>query len=126
MIDRVTSSVQFNTGISNAEWTSGVVGQTAGQTLESLLPGSTTVSEALSAVFPKDVSIEAELMNALAKLGNSPALRSGSGFASAARRVIGKLKRRGSAKSDRAAAELEALLADGELLEMYRSSLLET
>ena len=129
MIDRVTSGVQFNTGISNAEWTSGQVGQASGQTQHAILPGSTTVSEALAAVFPKDVSISGEIMVALAAMGNSTALRSQNGFGRAARKAIKNLKNRSGLKSgaaDRAAAELEGLLADTELLEMYRASLLET
>ena len=126
MIDRITQGVQFNAGISTAEWTDGVVGQTAGPTQQSLLPGSTTVSEALAAVFPKDLSVRGELMTALAALGNSPVLRTNGGFAAEARRVIGRLRAKKGAASEAAAAELERLLSDTELLEMYRSSLLET
>ena len=129
MIDRVTSSVQFNTGISTAEWTNGQVGQASGQTQHAILPGSTTVSEALAAVFPKDVSISGEIMVALAAMGNSTVLRSSSGFGRAARKAIKNLKARAQQKggaADRAASELEGLLADTDLLDMYRASLLET
>ena len=126
MIDRITQGVQFNAGISNAEWTDGAVGQTAGQTQHALLPGSTTVSEALAAVFPKDVSIGGEIMTALAAMGNSINLRTNGGFAAQARKTIKNLRERRNGTSDRAADELEQLLNDTELLEMYRSSLLET
>ena len=126
MIDRITQGVQFNAGISTAEWTNEAVGQTAGQTQHSLLPGSTTVSEALAAVFPRDVSIQGEIMTALAAMGNSTLLRSNSGFAAEARRTVRKLREKHGEAFEAAASELERLLNDTELLEMYRSSLLET
>ena len=126
MIDRITQGVQFNAGISTAEWTDGAVGQTAGPTQQALLPGSTTVSEALAAVFPKDASVAGELLAALAAAGNSPVLRTNGGFASEARRTIRRLREKGGASAAAAADELERLLNDTELLEMYRSALLET
>ena len=46
-LNRVTSGVRFDTGISTADWTRGPVGQTPGQTQGPLLPGSTTVTETL-------------------------------------------------------------------------------
>ena len=63
-LNRVTSGVRFDTGISNADWTSGVVGQTPGQTQEPLMPGSTTVTEALKSIFPTNVSVGEEIMAA--------------------------------------------------------------
>ena len=44
----------------------------------------------------------------------------------AARKAIGTLRGKGGKTAERAAAELEGLLADTELLEFYRASLLET
>ena len=125
-LSRVTSGVEFNTGISTTDWSAGVVGQTPGQTQGSLLPGSTTVSEALKGLFATDTSVAAELMACLAAAGNSPLLRTANGFHAAARRSIRTLRGRGSAKADAAAAELEALLSDTELLNQYRAALLES
>ena len=50
-LNRVTSGVRFDTGISTADWTRGTVGQTPGQTQGPLLPGSTTVTETLKELF---------------------------------------------------------------------------
>lgn len=125
-LNRVTSGVRFDTGISNADWTSGVVGQTPGQTQEPLMPGSTTVTEALKSIFPTNVSVGEEIMAALAAAGGSPFLRTASGFRSAAVRTIRALRGRKGAKADAAARELENLLADTELLDHYRAALLET
>ena len=44
----------------------------------------------------------------------------------AARKAIGTLRGKGGKTAERAAAELEGLLADTELLDFYRASLLET
>ena len=58
--------------------------------------------------------------------GNSAVLRTPSGFAQTARSAMRALKERGSSAADNAAAEIETLLADTDLLERYRMSLLET
>ena len=42
------------------------------------------------------------------------------------RKAIGTLRGKGGRTAERAAAELEGLLADTELLDFYRASLLET
>ena len=99
-LNRVTEGVNFNTGISMAEYNEAPAGQTPGQTQKSILPGSTTVSAALDAVFPKDPTVGATVFGMLALAGSSTALRTGD--------------------------ELEGLLADTELLDFYRASLLET
>ena len=125
-LSRVTSSVQFNTGISTADWTSGVVGQTPGQTQGPLLPGTTTVSEALKSVFDTGTSVSAGLLAELALAGDSMQLRSSNGFHFAARKTIRTLRGRKGAKAAAAAQELENLLADTELLDQYRASLLES
>ena len=58
-LNRVTSGVRFDTGISTADWTRGTVGQTPGQTQGPLLPGSTTVTESLKELFPTGASVGA-------------------------------------------------------------------
>ncbi len=125
-LNRVTSGVRFDTGISTADWTRGTVGQTPGQTQGPLLPGSTTVTESLKALFPTNASVGAEIMDALAAAGGSPLLRTGNGFRSVAVRTICKLRGKKGEKAGAAARELENLLADTELLDHYRAALLET
>lgn len=125
-LNRVTSGVQFNTGISTTDWNTGVVGQTQGQTQSPLLPGSTTVSETLKSLFPPGGGISAEIMAELAAAGNSMLLRSSSGFYNTAKKTIRSLYGKNTAKATAAAHELETLLADTELLEQYRAALLET
>ncbi len=125
-LNRVTESVSFNTGISMAEYNEAPAGQTPGQTQRSILPGSTTVSEALSTVFPRDPTVGGAIIGLLAEAGASTALRTASGFHAAARKTIASLRGKGGKASAKAAAELEKLLEDGELLEFQRASLLET
>ncbi len=131
-LDRVASSVSFNTGISMAEYNEAPAGQTAGTTQRAILPGSTTVSEALASVFPRDPTVAGQITGLLAEAGASTLLRTAGGFHAAARRTIDNLRRKGGkdgkggGAAARAAAELEGLLADTELLDFYRASLLET
>ena len=127
-LNRVTEGVSFNAGISMAEYNEAPAGQTQGQTQKSILPGSTTVSEALATIFPKDATVDAMVFGMLAQAGSSTALRTGHGFHAAARKAIDALRGKGgkSGKAAAAADELEALLADTELLDFYRASLLET
>jgi len=58
--------------------------------------------------------------------GNSVELRTSGGFASAANRSVRALRDRGTPAADRAAHEIENLLADTDLFEHYRMALLET
>ncbi len=125
-IERTTHGVSFNTGISMAEYNEAPPGQTRGQTQGSILPGSTTVSEAMEAVFPKDPTVAGLILGQLAAAGNSLALRTPRGFRSAAEKAIRNLRSRGGAAASRAAGELDALLEDTELLDTYRASLLES
>ena len=124
-VTRTTHALTFNTGVRNAEWTSGVVGQTPGQTQQSLLPGSTTVSAALDEVFPEAQTAASDIFAALVS-GNSPALRTPGGFSAAMRQTLRNLRGRKGAAAQRAAQELGTLLADTELFESYRAALLET
>lgn len=125
-LGRVAESVSFNTGISMAEYNEAPAGQTPGQTQRSILPGSTTVSEALASVFPRDPTVGGQIVGLLAEAGASTLLRTSNGFHAAARKTIGTLRGKGGRTAERAAAELEGLLADTELLDFYRASLLET
>ena len=125
-ISRTTQSVSFNTGISMAEYNEAPAGQTKGQTQGEILPGSTTVSEALESVFPRDPTIAGQILGQLATAGNSLALRSTAGYAAAARKAIAGLRRGKGPAARRAAAEIEDLLEDTELLILYRASLLES
>ena len=67
---RTTETIRFDTGISLAEYASGDSGAPGGERQKQLLPGSTTVSEALSNVFPEGESVVGEIMSALVA-GNS-------------------------------------------------------
>lgn len=125
-ISHITHGIRFDTGISTADFSEKPVGQTRGQTQGALLPGSTTVSEAIKDVFPTDKSIGNEIMAQLAAACNSPLLRTSTGFRSAALKTIRSLRGKKGAKSDEAARELENLLADTELLDEYRAALLES
>ena len=125
-LGRVAESVSFNTGISMAEYNEAPAGQTPGQTQRSILPGSTTVSEALASVFPRDTTVGGQIVGLLAEAGASTLLRTSNGFHAAARHANGTLRGKGGRTAERASAELEGLLADTELLDFYRASLLET
>jgi len=125
-LNRVAHGVSFNTGISLAEYNEAPAGQTAGPTHGSILPGSTTVSEALAGVFPKDATVGGQILEMLAAAGNSTVLRTSNGFHAAATKTLKALRGKGTAASKAAADEIGRLLEDGELLDFYRSSLLES
>ena len=125
-MNRVTEQVSFNTGISLAEYNESPVGQTPGRTQGQILPGSTTVTEAMDALFPKEPTVSAQILSQLAAAGSSLNLRTAHGFQTAARKAIGSLRASGGKAAGRAAVELETLLADTDLLDQYKASLLET
>jgi len=127
-LNRVTEGVNFNTGISMSEYNEVPAGLTKGQTQGKVLPGSTTVSEAIDSVFPRDPTVGAAILGRMASEGSSMLLRTASGFRQATHKAIRSLrnKKGRSPASERAAAELEALLEDTELLDFYRASLLES
>ena len=125
-IDRkIEGDFNFNAGIKDASFAEVPQGQTRGLAQKPLLPGSTTVTEALADVFPDGQHVEGEIMSALVR-GNTLALRTAHGFSAAARKTIDSLKRSKGRAAERAARELENLLVDTELLDTYRASLLET
>ena len=123
-VSRTTEPLRFDTGIGQAGYAEVMDSPIAGQPQKTLLPGSTTVTQAIDELFP-DRSVGGEVMRALVA-GNSAVLRTPSGFAQTARSAMRALKDRGSPAADHAAAEIETLLADTDLLERYRMSLLET
>ena len=125
-LNRVTEQVSFNTGIWLAEYNQGQVGQTPGRTQGEVLPGSTTVSEALEGLFPRDPTAMGQVFAMLAAAGNSTALRTAHGFHAAAMKAIRSLREKGSARAKAAARELEGLMADTDLLDRYRAALLES
>jgi len=125
-VNRTANRVTFNTGISTAEYNEAPVGQTLGQTQKPLLPGSTTVSEALDSVFPKDPSILSVILGEMAAAGSNPALRTSRGFRSAAEKTIATLRKAKGRTSQAAADDIERLLEDEDLLESYRAAILES
>lgn len=122
---RTTETISFDRGISMAEYNERPYGQSKAQPEPAILPGSTTVSQALLGVFPESESVNGEIMRALVA-GNSAFLRTSSGFNETARQVLRKLRGKGTPAADAAVGELTALLADTELFEHYRSTLLES
>ena len=124
-ISRTTEPLRFDTGIGNASFAEVMDSPVAGQPQRTLLPGSTTVTQAVDALFPSDRAVSGEVMSALVA-GNSTLLRTSGGFNTAARRTAQTLRRRRSPAADAAAPEIETLLADTDLFERYRMALLET
>ncbi len=125
-VNNTTESIRFDKGISVAEYAQGEVGHSARERQEqSLLPGSTTVSEALANIFPEGESVAGEIMSALVA-GNSAFLRTPNGFNQVARATIRLLREKNTPAAVRAVRELDGLLADTELFEQYRAALLES
>ena len=124
-VSRTTEPLRFDTGIGNASFAEIIDAPGAGQPQRSLLPGSTTVTQAVDNLFPVDKSVEGELMSAMVE-HNTVNLRTSSGFSSAAHSVLKALRNQNTPSSDAAAHEIEILLADTDLFERYRMSLLES
>ena len=124
-VSRTTDPLRFDTGIGQAGYAEVMDSPVAGQPQKTLLPGSTTVTQAIDELFPPDRSVGGEIMRALVA-GNSAVLRTPGGFSQTARSALRTLRGRGSRAADDAAAEIETLLADTDLLERYRMALLES
>jgi hypothetical protein len=124
-VSRTTDPLRFDVGIGRAGYADILDSPVEGQPQKTLLPGSTTVSQAIDELFPTGQDVSGEIMRALVS-GNPPKLRTPGGFADAARRVVVSLRARRTDAGDRAAHEIENLLADTDLFEHYRMSLLET
>ena len=124
-VPRTTEPLRFDVGIGHAGYAEVMDAPLAGQLQKSLLPGTTTVSQAIDDIFPPDRGVGGDVMRALVA-ANPAYLRTPGGFNSAARQSAARLRKRGSAAADGAAREIENLLSDTDLFEHYRLSLLET
>jgi len=124
-VSRTTEPLRFDVGIGSAGYADVISSPEAGGPDRSLLPGSTTVTQAIDELFPPDGGVEGDVMRALVA-GNSALLRTPGGFSEAARQSVRSLRERGTAAADGAAREIESLLADADLLERCRMALLET
>ena len=124
-VSRTTEPLSFNVGIGSAGYADVIDSPVSGQPQKALMPGSTTVSQAVDALFPTDRSVCGEIMRALVA-SNTSTLRTSGGFSDAARSAVQSLRSRGTSAADGAAREIENLLADADLFEHYRMSLLES
>lgn len=124
-VSRTTDPLRFDVGIGSAGYADIIQSPAAGEPQKSLMPGTTTVTQALDEIFPSDVSVDGEIMRTMVA-GNQASLRTPGGFASAARKSLRTLRSLKSDAAERAAHEIENLLADGDVLEHYRLALLET
>ncbi len=124
-VSRATKPIRFDTGIGRADYAEVMSDPAAGSAQRSLLPGSTTVSQALDEIFPMDRGVGSDVMRALVA-NNSTSLRTSSGFGQTARDALASLRAVDTPAANAAADELDALLADTDLFEHYRMALLET
>lgn len=124
-VSRTTEPLRFDVGIGSAGYADIIDSPVAGQPQKALLPGSTTVSQAIDELFPSGRNVGGEVMKAMIA-ENTPELRTPSGFGEKARETVKSLRGRKTAAADAAAREIENLLADGDLCERYRMALLET
>ena len=124
-ISRTTQPISFDTGIGRADYAEVMADPAAGTAQKPLMPGSTTVTQAIDALFPSDRSVGDDVARAL--VADSPTLlRTSSGFGQAARDTLAALGERHTEAADGAAREIASLLADTDLFEHYRMALLET
>lgn len=124
-VRRTTEPLHFNTGIGEAKFAEILDSPVSGQPQKSLLPGSTTVSQALDSLFPTNRSVNDQIMRSLVA-NNSMELRTSTGFGIVARDTLEYLKNAGTPAADMAAAEISALLADTDLFDHYRLAILES
>ena len=124
-VSRTTQPISFDTGIGRADYAEVMADPAAGTAQKPLMPGSTTVTQAIDALFPSDRSVGDDVARAL--VADSPTLlRTSSGFGQAARDTLAALGGRHTEAADAAAREIASLLADADLFEHYRMALLET
>ena len=124
-VSRTTDPLRFDVGIGSAGYADVLTSVGAGEPQKSLMPGTTTVTQAIDELFPPDRSVGGEVMRSLVA-GNPASLRTPRGFSEAARRTVRSLRDRRSFAAGAAAHEIENLLADTDLFEHYRLSLMET
>ena len=124
-VRRTTEPLQFNTGIGEAKFAEIMDSPVSGQPQKSLLPGSTTVSQAIDSLFPTNRSVSDQIMRSLVA-ENSMALRTSTGFGLVARDTLEYLRNAATPAADAAASEIATLLADTDLFDHYRLALLES
>lgn len=124
-VSRTTDPLRFDIGIGSAGYADVIETPSAGEPQKQIMPGTTTVSQAIDELFPLDRSVDGEIMSAMVA-GNPATLRTPRGFGEAARKALRSLRERKSAAADSAAGEIENLLADADFLEHCRLALLET
>ncbi|MCR5415070.1 MAG: hypothetical protein K6F50_10145 [Kiritimatiellae bacterium] len=124
-VSRTTNPIRFDTGIGKADYAEVMSDPAAGSAQRPLLPGSTTVSQALDEIFPTGRDVGGEIQRALVA-DNSTSLRTSAGFNQTARDTLAALRNGGTEAASLAADEIDALLADTDLFEHYRMALLET
>ena len=124
-VSRTTDPLRFDVGIGSAGYADIISTPGEGEAQKALLPGTTTVSQAIDELFPTDRSVGGEIMRAMVS-GNPASLRTPGGFSDAAHSAVRMLRSMGTPASDGAAHEIENLLADTDLFERYRMSILET
>jgi len=123
-VQRTTSPIRFDTGIGRAGYAE-IMRDPAAGAQKPLLPGSTTVTQALDSIFPTDRNVGEDILRALVA-ENPTTLRTSAGFGASARDALAALRRAGTPAADAAAREIETLLEDGDLFERCRMALLET
>ena len=64
-VSRTTEPLRFDTGIGQAGYAEVMDPSVSGQPQKTLLPGSTTVTQAIDELFPPDRSVGGEVMCAL-------------------------------------------------------------
>ncbi len=124
-VSRTTEPLRFDVGIGSAGFAEVMDSPVDGQPQKALLPGATTVSQAIDEIFPTDRSVGGEIMRALVA-DNTATLRTPGGFGQMAQQALKSLRERQTGASELAAREIENLLADTDLFEHYRLSLMET
>ena len=124
-VSRTTEPLRFDVGIGSAGFAEVMDSPVDGQPRKALLPGATTVSQAIDEIFPTDRSVGGEIMRALVA-DNTATLRTPGGFGQMAQQALKSLRERQTGASELAAREIESLLADTDLFEHYRLSLMET
>ncbi len=123
---RVTENIHFDTGIRQTDYVAKPAGQSAERLNTELLPGDTTVTESLKALFPNTGTIQADILQQILAANAMPQFRTSVAFQKALRNALKKLKEKRTPKGADAAKIVEELLEDNELLDKYRASLLES
>ena len=78
-VSRTTDPLRFDVGIGSAGYADVLTSVGAGEPQKSLMPGTTTVTQAIDELFPPDRSVGGEVMRSLVA-GNPASLRTPRGF----------------------------------------------